>query len=154
VCAFDRKYEYSLGYDYVMQKAVTWPCGRGVGNNSIQCTSCQKWVHRKRSGIKGSMYKVTKAFICRGCIIPETGTGRTSIDIGVKANLELVDNFCYLCDMFSVDGDADAAVETRIRIVWNELRHLVPFLNNKYISLKVRGRLYSSCVQSSMLHGS
>jgi len=43
-----------------MQKAVRWPhsvCGRGVGNNSIQCTSCQKWVHRKCSGIKGSMYK-------------------------------------------------------------------------------------------------
>jgi len=41
----------------VMQKAVRWPCGvcaRGVGN-SVQCTSCQKWVHRKCSGIKGSM---------------------------------------------------------------------------------------------------
>ena len=36
------------------QKAVKWPCGvcgRGVDNNSIQCTSCQKWVHRKCSGI-------------------------------------------------------------------------------------------------------
>ena len=28
--------------------------------------------------------------------------------------LELVDNFCYLGDMLSVDGDADAAVEARI----------------------------------------
>ena len=47
----------------VTQKAVRWPCcvcGRGVGNNSIQCTSCHKWVHRKCSGIKGSMYKVMK----------------------------------------------------------------------------------------------
>jgi len=29
----------------LMQKAAGWPCGvcgRGVGNNSIQCTSCQK----------------------------------------------------------------------------------------------------------------
>ena len=29
----------------VMQKAARWPCGvcgRGVDNNSIQCTSCQK----------------------------------------------------------------------------------------------------------------
>jgi len=45
----------------VTQKAVRWPCGvfgRGVGNNSIQCTSSQKSVHRKCSGIKGSMYKV------------------------------------------------------------------------------------------------
>ena len=50
----------------VMQKAVGWPCGvcgRGVCNNSIQCTSCQKWVHRKCSDIKGSMYKVMKSFV-------------------------------------------------------------------------------------------
>jgi len=42
----------------VMQKSVRWPCGvygRGVGNNSIQCTSCQKLVHRKCSDIKSSM---------------------------------------------------------------------------------------------------
>jgi len=31
---------------------------------------------------------------------------------------------------------------------------LVPLLTNKDISLIVRGRLHSSCVQSSMLHGS
>ena len=41
----------------VTEKAVGWPYGvygRGVGNNSIQYTSCQKWAHRKCSGIKGS----------------------------------------------------------------------------------------------------
>ena len=44
-----------------VQKAVRWPygvCDRGVGSNSIQCISCQKWVHKKCSGIKGSMVKV------------------------------------------------------------------------------------------------
>ena len=30
----------------------------------------------------------------------------------------------------------------------------IPLLTNKDISLKVRGRLYSGCVRSSMLHGS
>ena len=57
----------------VVQKDVRWPCGvcgRGVGSNSIQCTSCQKCVHRKCSGIKGSMYKVMKIFVCRGCVNP------------------------------------------------------------------------------------
>ena len=35
--------------------------------------------------------------------------------MGVNANLELVDTLCYLGDMLlNVDGDADAAVETRI----------------------------------------
>ena len=71
---------------------------------------------------------------------PVTGTGCTSVDIGVNANLELVDKFCYLSDMLSVDRDADAAVETRIRIGWNKFRQLVPLLTNKDISLIVRGR--------------
>jgi len=56
--------------------------------------------------------------------------------------------------MLSVDGDADAAVETRIQIGWNKFRQLVPLLTNKDVSLIMRERLYSSCVRSSMLHGS
>ena len=40
----------------VMQKAARWPCGSlcgiRVGNNSIQCTSCQKCVHKKCIGMK------------------------------------------------------------------------------------------------------
>ena len=70
----------------------------------------------------------------------------THVDIGVNANLELVDKFCYLGDMLSVDGDADAAVETIIRIGWNKFRQLAPLLTNDDISLIVRERLYSSCV--------
>jgi len=84
----------SRKWQKVMQKAVRWPrwvCGRGIGNKSIQCTSCQKWVHRKCSGIKGSMYAVMKTFVCRRCVNPVTGSGCTSVDIGVNANLELVD---------------------------------------------------------------
>ena len=45
-----------------------------------------------------------------------TSAGRTSVDIGASAKLELVDKFCHLGDMMSVDGDADATVEARIRI--------------------------------------
>ena len=76
------------------------------------------------------------------------------MDIGDSANLEIVDKFCYLGDMLSVDGDADAAMEARIRNRWNKFRQLVLLLTNRDISLIRRGRLYSSCVQSSMLHGS
>ena len=32
------------------------------------------------------------------------------MDIGAGASLELVDKFCYLGDMLSVDGDDDAAM--------------------------------------------
>jgi len=91
------------------------------------------------------MYKV-KSFICRGCSNPVISTGRTSVDIGASANLELVDKFCYLDDMLSVYRDADAAVEARIRIGWNKFRQLVPLLTNRDISLIRRGRWYSSSV--------
>jgi len=55
------------------------------------------------------------------------------VDIGDNANLELVDKFCYLGNMFSVDGDADAAAETRIRIGLNKFRQLLPLLMSKDI---------------------
>jgi len=85
------------------------------------------------------MYKVMQTFICIGCVIRVTGTACTIVDVGVNANLELVDKFCYLGDTLSVHGDADEAVENRIRIGWNKFRQLVPLLTNKDISLKVRG---------------
>jgi len=56
---------------------------------------CKKWVHRKCSGIKGSMYKVMKSFICKGCVNTVTGTGCTSVDIGGDANLELVEKLLF-----------------------------------------------------------
>ena len=52
-----------------------------------------------------------------------------------------MDKFCYLGDMLSVDGDADAAVDARTRIGWNNFRQLVPLLTNRDISLISRGTL-------------
>jgi len=52
-----------------------------------------------------------------------------SLAVGVKINLELVDNFGYLGDMLSVDGHADATPENRIRIGGNKFRqedHCLP----------------------------
>jgi len=95
-----------------------------------------------------------RSFICRDCSNPVISTGHTSVDIGASANLEVVDKFCYLGDMLNVDGDADAAVEARIQSRWNKFRQLIPLLTNRDISLIRRGRLYSSCVRSSVLHGS
>ena len=41
------------------------------------------------------------------------------MDIGASAKLELVNKFCYLGDMLSVDGDDDG---------WNKFTQLVPLL--------------------------
>ena len=55
-------------------------------------------LHKKCTGIKDSMTKVAKSFICRGCLNPVTSARRASVDIGASAKLELVDKFCYLGD--------------------------------------------------------
>ena len=43
-----------------------------------------------KSGIKGSVTKVEKSFICTGCLNPVTSAGRTSVDIGASAKLQRV----------------------------------------------------------------
>jgi len=69
--------------------------------------------YKKCSGKKGSMSKVTVIFMQR-LLESSSSTGCSSIYTGTSANLELLDKFCYLGDMLSVDGDVDAAVEARI----------------------------------------
>jgi len=69
-----------------------------------------------------------KSFI--SCLKQNISTSHTSVDISASANLEVVDKFCYLGDMLSVDGDVDAAVEARIRIGWNKFRQLIQLLTN------------------------
>jgi len=45
---------------------------------------------------------------------PVTGTGRTDVDIGDNVNLELMDKFCYLGDILSVDRDADGDADADV----------------------------------------
>jgi len=40
---------------------------KGPLNVCVYVCSCQKWVHKKCSDIKGSMSKVAKSYICSGC---------------------------------------------------------------------------------------
>ena len=42
-------------------------CRKGVGRNSIFCTSCDIWVHKKCSGIKVRLFE-TPDFKCNGCL--------------------------------------------------------------------------------------
>jgi len=66
------------------------------------------------SAERPSGWALAHILVCTGYSSPVISTGRASVDIGASANLEVVDKFCYLGDMLSVDGDADAAVEARI----------------------------------------
>src|SRR5437867_5807220 len=41
-------------------------CRKGVGVNSICCSSCKKWIHKRCSGVVGSLQKMVN-FTCRNC---------------------------------------------------------------------------------------
>ena len=42
-------------------------CGRGVQANSVQCTVCKKWIHKRCSGVRGDLSQVSDGFICKRC---------------------------------------------------------------------------------------
>ena len=47
-----------------------WPCGvcgKGVQANSIQCTVCKKWIHKRCSGVRGDLSRIDDGFRCRRC---------------------------------------------------------------------------------------
>jgi len=69
--------------------------------------------------------------------------------------LEYVDKFCYLGDMIlGARGGAEKSSRARVRCAWDKFRELSPLLTSRGVSLKVKGRLYSTCVQCVMIYGS
>ena len=63
-------------------------------------------------------------------------------------------SFCYLGDTLDGDGGADLAATSRIKNGWMKFRKFWPFLTSRAPPLEMKGRVYSSCVRSSMTYGS
>ena len=76
--------------------------------------------------------------MCSRCLIPVANREEVSVNIGGGAT-DLVDRFCYLGDMLSVDGSADVAVTVRIQSSWNKFRQLSVFLTPKGTPLTLKG---------------
>ena len=65
-----------------------------------------------------------------------------------------VKSYCYLGDILDGDGGTDHAATARIRNGWMMFRELLPFLTSRAPLLEMKGRVYASCVRSSMTYGS
>jgi len=107
-----------------------WPCGvrkKGVGNNSILCHSCKKWIHKRCSEVKGSLCNASQSFICRCCKVDRTITDGPNtdlhLDIGNGVLLVKVDEFCYLGDMLDAGGGCDSAVTARVGSAWKKFHN-------------------------------
>ena len=57
-------------------------------------------------------------------------------------------------DTFCPAGGFKVSTITRVRCAWGKFRSLLPLLTCRAIPIKRRGKLYLSCVRSTMLHAS
>ena len=127
-------------------------CHKGVRKNSIRCSSCGLWVHKRCSGIKTRL-KEDPNFKCRTCTVVPVQQERPAPLVLDDVTLETVDIFCYLGDTISAGGGAGESVVTRIRCGWGKFRELLPVLTSKRFSLCRKGRLFGACVRTVILHG-
>ena len=94
-------------------------CGEQVGCNSIQCTKCQRWVHRCCSDVSTgelqlSLLSCWNVFVCRTCLGHNCSVEENLEFIRGEDVLKKVGKFCYLGDMISCCGRASKAVSARI----------------------------------------
>jgi len=147
------------------QTSGKYPCGicrKGVGRNSLECTRCRKWIHKKCSGIKGAL-KEGNNYRCPMCQGQASNRGVVIVEErelelpgGEEGNkkVECVTKFCYLGDMIGAAGGAEDASRTRVRCAWGKFNELKPVLATRGISLKLKGKIYRACVQSVLVYGS
>ena len=118
-------------------------CRSGVGANSISCSQCKSWVHKKCSGIKGRL-NVTPDYVCPRCLDqarPIDGRPITQIEVD-NTLLDVKASFCYLGDMLSAGGGCALAIATRCYIAWGKFRKLLPILTSKHVSPSTRGKVF------------
>ena len=108
-------------------------CGERVGCNSIQCTKCQRWLHRRCSNVakQVSLLSCQDDFVCRTCLAHNCSVEK---QLEIKRGedvLEEVEKFCFLGDMISCYGDVSEAVSTRTGSAWKKFRDLSGVLVGK-----------------------
>ena len=130
-------------------------CNFGVGANSILCTVCNLWVHKKCTGINGHLKRI-RNFVCNKCNVgnvPAEIETIKEVEIG-NDRFHVETSFKYLGDTLGrCDGCSDA-VSARIISSWRAFRELLPILTNRAIRLKLRGNVFNSCVRKVLLYGS
>ena len=129
-------------------------CRKGVGQNSILCSKCRMWVHKRCSGVKGQL-KDVGSFQCVKCKNPGVDKAvKNSVQLEQDVSLECVEAFCYLGDMIGAGGGAEEASRVRVKCAWKKFRELSPILTTRGASLRLKGKIYSTCVRSVMIYGS
>ena len=88
-------------------------CKKRVGRNSMNCSFCKHWVHKRCSGFIGRLIDIPD-FKCHSCLhLPESEKEAHKFKLG-NSDYERVNKFCYLGDILSDGGRAEESSITRI----------------------------------------
>ena len=111
-------------------------------------------MHKKCSGLKRLTEDPDcRCTLCQGTARPSDGRPQREVQVG-SDKLEVVASFCYLGDMLLAAGGCELSTTTCVKTAWKKFKELKPVLSSRHLSFKTRGRVYSSCVRSAMLHAS
>ena len=107
-----------------------WCLQKGVGDNSIFCVECSRWVHKKCSGISGKL-KSNVDFHCRRCLEGENGLFQSVLlkEVVIEPNvkLECVPKFCYLGDTLGAGGGVEESARARVRCAWAKFKGVISY---------------------------
>ena len=91
-------------------------------------------------------------FVCKKCRSVAKNFKRT--DEILCDGVETANKFSYLGDRLNATGGCETAVTARTRTGWMKFRECSEKLKGRRFSLKMKGKVYKSCVKSAMLYGS
>ena len=124
-------------------------CGRGLGANSVLCTACGKWCHKRCLGLGCLSAVAVSLFRCPACA---WGCFERAVCVegGVVGEDREVKQFCYLLEC---GGGSERAIRERVGAALGKWKEIGSLIVNWGIPLHHRGKVYEACIRSVMLYG-
>ena len=122
-------------------------CHCGVGNNSMECSQCKLWVHKKCSDITGRL-EAHPDYICLKCRSKAQlidGRPVTCVEVD-GTTLAMEDTFCYLGDMLCASRGCDSATAARCCRSLGQFGKLLPILTIRHL-MCAAGYTWPVCIR-------
>ena len=139
---------------HTLKDSGKYPCG--VGSNSIFCSGCSHWVHKKCSGSAGALVD-NPEYRCSRCSSearPIDGRPNSEWTLNGDCDLQMVDYFCYLGVTIGAGGGCELSIIARVKAAWGKFRELLPILTARVLFLKTCGKIYSTYIRPVLLYAS
>ena len=118
------------------------------------CAKCNKWVHGRCTKMKRVTSTPAKGFVCELCVYRKEGIVESGEEISFFKQVKFVKSFCDLGGRLNASDGSEAAVTARTRIGWIKFRDGGELVSGRKVSLKMKRKIYQSCIRSAMLYGS